>query len=273
MSSALTHSNTLIIDSHCHFDLVIQALKEPPETLLKKAQSHNINIIIVPGLDPNQWKTVIALAEKHNEIYFAAGLHPWWIDKQVNLNLKDLRVQISTQLNHPKCIAIGECGLDAFIDTDMALQEKILEVHLDLAQQFKKPIILHSRKTDHLLQRLLKKHPLKAGGVLHAFSGHPDIAQQFVKQGLHLGIGGTITYPRARKTIQACEKIGLEHLILETDAPDMPIKGFQGQTNTPEQIVHVAQALADIKQIPLDEVITKTTQNALCLFNLKDHMI
>ena len=155
MSSALTHSNTLIIDSHCHFDLVIQALKELPETLLKKAQSHNINIIIVPGLDPNQWKTVIALAEKHNEIYFAAGLHPWWIDKQVNL--KDLRVQISTQLNHPKCIAIGECGLDAFIDTDMALQERILEVHLDLAQQFKKPIILHSRKTDHLLQRLLIK--------------------------------------------------------------------------------------------------------------------
>ncbi len=260
-------NDSSLIDSHCHFDLVIQKTKLAPEQLLQQAAEQKISKIIIPGLYPEQWHHIQKLSNTYSQLYFAVGIHPWWIAKTRSTQPIQLRELILELAQDSRCVAIGECGLDQHIDIDMKVQIEYLHFHIELANQTKKPLILHSRQTDHLILQQLKQHPLAHQGVMHAFTGHSQVAEAFLNQGLYLGAGGSITYPRARKTIESFCKIPLDRVLLETDAPDMPMKGRQGRINLPEYLTDVAECLSEQRQISMSNIQQQTAQNARRLFS------
>jgi TatD DNase family protein len=132
---------------------------------------------------------------------------------------------------------------------------------LELAQSLRLPVVLHHRQSHNELIRLIKHHKFSRRGVIHAFSGSYQIAKTYIELGFYLGIGGTITYPRGKKTRDAIADIPLEYLLLETDAPDMPLCGFQGQRNSPTQLPIIAEALATLKHIDVEQVARVTSAN------------
>lgn len=147
-------------------------------------------------------------------------------------------------------------------------QQWLLDEQLKLAKRYDLPVILHSRRTHDKLAMHLKRHDLPRTGVVHGFSGSLQQAERFVQLGYKIGVGGTITYPRASKTRDVIAKLPLASLLLETDAPDMPLNGFQGQPNRPEQAARVFAVLCELRREPADEIAQALLNNTYTLFNV-----
>jgi TatD DNase family protein len=165
--------------------------------------------------------------------------------------------------------AIGETGLDSHISVDMNIQKRVLHAHLDVAEFYGLPVILHHRKSHHLLLEALKASSFSGKGVIHAFSGSIDVAERYIEKGFCLGIGGTITYERAKKTKETVAHLLRYHadcILLETDAPDMPMSGRQGQPNMPHYLTDVVTALAALSDLEPNEVQSITSANYARLF-------
>ena len=165
--------------------------------------------------------------------------------------------------------AIGETGLDGHIPVDMNVQKQVLHAHLDIANSFGLPVILHHRRSHHLLFEALKASSFEGRGVIHAFSGSTDVAKRYIDRGFCLGIGGTITYERAKKTKDTVTYLLRNHpesILLETDAPDMPMSGRQGQPNMPHYLTDVVAALSGLSEIEPNEIKTITSANYARLF-------
>jgi TatD DNase family protein len=141
-----------------------------------------------------------------------------------------------------------------------------LDVHLQVARELSMPIIIHCRKAHNEMMKSLSGQNIKSGGVIHAFSGSIDLAKQYWALGFYLGVGGTITYERANKTRETVKQLPIEAMVLETDAPDMPLSGKQGQRNSPENIPEVARTLANIRGDSLQYIAQQTTENTKKLF-------
>lgn len=267
-----SNSSPQFIDTHCHFDFA--PFDEDREQVWRACAHQGVCAMIVPGVAPDQWGKAAQLSEDYAGISHAVGVHPWWVDKlgyggaPSQSQLTALHQTLASALKTSGCIALGECGLDGAIATPLAIQQQILEVHLELAQELKKPLIIHCHKAHNELIAQLKHHQLSAGGVIHAFSGSLEMAQTYRDMGFKLGIGGTITYERAKKTRNAVAHIELDALVLESDAPDMPLQGRQGQRNSPDLIPLIAQALAELRGLPVEEIARATGANARQLFAL-----
>lgn len=256
-------TNSYFIDSHCHLDL--EPLKDRLDELWQDCQNNNIQQAIIPGLYQQQWQNLQTLTGSHQGLFFAAGIHPWFIKKN-SLNKQQFLETLQSITAHKHCVAIGECGLDKLIDENFQTQKEILHWHCQAAEVLQLPLILHVRKAHNELLEILNQYPLKAGGVIHAFTGSHELAQQYWQRGFYLGVGGTITYPRAKKTINAIQQMPLESLLLETDAPDMPLHGFQGEANTPMQLIRIAESLAKIKNKDIESIRQQSMNNCLVFF-------
>ncbi len=274
--------NTMqFFDSHCHFDFV--EFNADRTALWQTCNARGIVHLLMPGVAPEQWQRAAQLCAQYDGLFYAAGIHPHWIEQQQWFQKDGLglltgqtqekiialisnEVLRATNTGASHCLAVGECGLDKMIATPLALQQQLLGIHIDVANQFRKPLIIHCVRAHNELLALLKKSKANCGGVIHAFSGSYEVAQQYVALGFYLGIGGTITYERAQKTRAAVAKIPLEFLVLETDAPDMPLYGKQGQRNSPEYIPQVAQVLADLRGVTVHDIAGATSKNAVRLF-------
>lgn len=258
----------IFFDSHCHFDF--PEFDDQRKPIWSKAQLLGVTQLLIPSVSPDHWSQARKISDSFSGIVWAAGLHPWWINDFLHQHtLDDLTHHLNTVIREQDCVAIGETGLDAVIDLDLSTQIACLQCHIDLAKQFAKPLILHSRKTHTELIAIIKNNQLTSRGVIHAFSGSYEQAKSFVDAGFYLGIGGVITYERANKTREAIKKIPLEYLLLETDAPDMPLQGQQGKINSPIYLPLIAECLADLKQLSLDKIAEQTTRNAETLFGIK----
>jgi len=259
-------------DSHCHFDFAV--FDNDRDLIWRECNALGINHLIIPGVAPEQWPIAASIAQPHKNIYVGVGLHPWWVSKNITTDniapyLATTRLYLEKNIIQSKCIAVGECGLDGAIATPMELQQQVLELHLQLAQQTSMPLIIHCRKAHNELLVQLKHYDLPSGGVIHGFSGSYELAVSYWDMGFRLGIGGTITYERANKTRTAVKKLPLAALLLETDAPDMPLSGKQGEYNSPMCIVEIAQALADLRGETLEHIAAQTTFNAKQLFKIE----
>jgi len=252
-------------DSHCHFDFA--AFDQDREELWQQCQSAGLTQLLIPGTEPEQWQKAEMLSQYYKGILIAAGIHPWCVNQVAQLSA-DLYDLWRKQLQHSACVAIGECGLDAMIDTPMDQQIVFFEAHLQLACEHDIPLIIHVRKSHNDTLRLLQQYKPSAGGVIHGFSGSKELAEQYWRLGFYLGIGGTITYPRANKTREAVKHLPLEALLLETDAPDMPLIGHQGERNSPLRIVDIAASLAELRGETLERIALTTTSNSQTLFRL-----
>lgn len=249
------------IDSHCHLDF--SQFDDCREQIIQQAKKLGIHQFIVPSVSSGNWQSVHKLSTQNSEVYFSLGLHPYFYQPDSTLDTELLNELIADK----KCVAIGECGVDSSNDNIEGQKSMFIE-HIKLANNYKKPLIVHHRKSHHHILQCFKRQPPLYGGVIHAFSGSYQDAQNYLNLGFKLGMGGTITYPRATKTINTLSKLSLNDLVLETDSPDMPLCGYQGQVNTPAQLVLVAQALANILDNPIEEIAKQTTANCKQLFKL-----
>lgn len=250
-------------DTHCHFDF-------PPFTgdelaSLVKAGQAGVEKIIVPAIEAKRFAKVLALAAQHPMLYAAIGLHPIVIHQHQDASLALLEHHL--QQRPPKLVAMGEIGLDLYMENPLfERQEAILDAQLKLAKRYDLPVILHSRRTHDKLAAHLKRHNLPRTGVVHGYSGSLQQAERFVELGYLIGVGGTITYPRASKTRDVMAKLPLASLLLETDAPDMPLNGWQGQPNRPERVADVFQVLCELRSEPPEEIANALICNADKLF-------
>ena len=257
--------NGRFIDTHCHFDF-------PPftgdeEASIQRAAAVGVNKIIIPATEADNFPRVLALAERFPPLYAAVGLHPIVVERHNDENLAQLEAAIA--LKPAKLVAVGEIGLDLYRENpQFERQQSLLDEQLRLAKRYDLPVILHSRRTHDKLALHLKRHNLPRTGVVHGFAGSFQQAERFVQLGYKIGVGGTISYPRASKTRDVMAQLPLSSLVLETDAPDMPLNGYQGQPNRPERVAEVFTHLCSLRHESPEEIVTALLENTHALFGL-----
>ncbi len=273
-----------MIDSHCHLDLL--ASKVDLQISLENAKAAGLTRIMAPSINPQSWEALHALSEHYSRLLpidTALGLHPYFLtdskqdntastidrpEQAIDENLEQLEAAAATL--HPSVKALGETGIDGHINVPLTLQKRVLHAHLKLADAISLPVILHHRKSHHLLLEALKQAKYQGVGVVHAFSGSVEAAKAYIERGFYLGIGGTITYERARKTRDTLKYLLENHfdkILLETDAPDMPMYGRQGVPNEPQYLTDVVDVVHELFAVSPDQTTTITTENYLRLFN------
>lgn len=253
-----------LIDTHCHLD--VSAFADDLEEVLQRAHVAGISTFIVPAIDQNHWQHLSQIVHTHPGLHPAYGLHPMYMQahEQAHLELLD------HWLDMHNAVAVGECGLDFYIpDYDREAQIRLFEAQLHIAKNHQLPVIIHCRKAmDQVIQLLRRIRPLT--GVLHSFNGSLQQAQQCMELEFSFGIGGPLTYERAKKFRKLVAQLPQESLLLETDAPDQPVQGHQGQRNEPVLMLNVLHALAEARGEAPDEVARYTSANARRLFNLPE---
>ncbi|HOX24706.1 MAG TPA: TatD family hydrolase [Candidatus Krumholzibacteria bacterium] len=251
-----------LIDTHCH--LTERPLCESLAAVLDRAARAGVTRIVVPAYDPPSWPLVQALAAANpGTIYPALGLHPWVADQRLDLG------DLANRLRDCRAVAIGEVGLDTRIESpDLLVQIPALEQQLELARDLGLPVILHCRGAFAELADVLERFSPRLQGVLHAFSRSPELARRFLRLGLHLGIGGSVTRPRARNTRATANTLPLERLLLETDAPSIGLEGIPPEAVEPRHVRDVAETVAHLRGVEPDRIADATTRNAAQLFGL-----
>jgi len=250
-------SSERFTDSHCHLDF--EDFDADRDAVMARAVAAGVDKFLVPGITHAQWPRLAMLAQHYPSWHVAYGLHPYFLNPDLDYQtaLRELprwllgEMPVATEKcdatavtqaprNQP-AIALGEIGLDAS-KPHPELQRFVFEQQLDIAAELAMPVILHHRKTlDEMLVVVRKKRI--CGGIVHAFSGSYEQAQAWVDAGFRLGVGGVITYERARKTRAAIARMPHSALVLETDSPDMPLSGQQGQRNEPANIARIAREI------------------------------
>ncbi|WP_417504493.1 TatD family hydrolase [Marinomonas gallaica] len=245
----------MLIDTHCHLDF---SVFKDLSALLVASRSVGVAHFIVPSTTAESWSGVVALQKQHSEINVALGLHPYFLDSFKHHHLEQLEAALLTN----DVVAVGEIGLDKWPRMpDYELQQEVLLAQLNIAQKHHLPVILHARKSEDDLLKVMRQARFSQGGIVHAFNGSLEQAKRFKKLGFVLGIGGTVTYPRAKKAQRVLQALADEDFVLETDSPDMPVSGYQGQVNTPLRVVDIARVVANLRQQSVADVARYTSAN------------
>ena len=255
----------MIIDTHCHLD--DERYREDISEVIERAKVSGVERFIIPGADPKTLNRAIELAENYDEIYFAVGVHPY--DAQ-NYN----RDFLEKFVTHPKCVAIGECGLDYFrlpeskdeIEVEKELQKEIFVDQILLAKEFKLPLIVHIRDSSFDSLKLLEEYVGDEGGVLHCYNADESLLKLSDKN-FYYGIGGVLTFKNARKLINVYPKIPKERVIIETDAPYLTPHPYRGKRNEPSYCKLVVAKMAELSAEKESEIEVYTTNNAFKLFS------
>jgi TatD DNase family protein len=257
----------MIIDTHTHLDN--EKFYDDVDEVIQNAINSNIKAFIIPGANLDDLPRAVKLSEKYKNIYFAVGVHPYDIDN-FDINIMEKYV------NHPKCIAIGECGLDYFRLPDnedekqlnISKQKEVFITQINFAKKVKKPLIIHIRDASNHSKAILLEHNVKeVGGVLHCFNADEQLLS-LSDEGFYFGIGGVVTFKNAKKLIEVLPKIPLDKLLLETDAPYLTPHPNRGKRNEPKYTTLVSQKISEILNISDDEVQDLTTTNAKRLFDI-----
>ncbi len=247
------------IDTHCHLDAA--EFDADRDVVYAAAVAGGVGIQVIPAVSRDNFDAVAATCARYPGCLPAWGLHPMYIDVHRPEHLADLRAQIETQ----RPVAIGEIGLDLFVDLDYATQEYFYVEQLKIALDYDLPVLLHCRKANDQLLKHLRRIGVR-GGIAHAFNGSPQQAEEFIKLGFKLGFGGAFTWPRANNLRRLATGLPLEAIVLETDSPDIPPVWIGRGRNSPAELPRIAQTLAELRGIDLEMVARATTQNACALF-------
>jgi TatD DNase family protein len=251
------------VDSHCHLDFDV--FNTQRESILLQGRNKGMMNLLVPATQSKRWNQLIALANEHNDIVIALGLHPYFLCDE-KINTIDTLPSLIKKNTH--VVAIGETGLDAMIDdVSFDVQRDFFVKHLQLAQELQKPLILHVRKCHDEVIGLLKRYSLN-GGVIHAFSGSLQQAENYVKLGFKLGFGGAITYDRAKKLQTTFKALPIESILLETDAPDMRPTFARETISSPLYIpryITIMAALRGMSEEAFSEVCLNNFKNTFLL--------
>jgi len=253
-----------LIDTHSHIDLPV--FLDDFQHVLESARKVGVVSQILPGVYRNGWKRILSLCEKETDLYAAIGLHPMYLEHH---SASDL-VELQDHATKGRLVAIGEIGLDYFIkNTNHRAQQELFEAQLIIAAKSKLPVLLHVRKAHDQVQATLRKMHFKHGGIVHAFSGSMQQAEQYVKLGFFISVCGTVSYDRATRIRGVVGELSLDSLVLETDSPDIPPAVHHGQRNSPEYLPEILIALAELRGEPQKLIAQQTTANARNILSLK----
>lgn len=254
-----------IFDTHCHLNL--PELNADPASVVVRAHNANVRKILVPGCDVQTSQNAVLLAEKFLDVVASIGLHPSYVE---HLQAGDLE-RIFALADSEKVVAVGEIGLDYFHCQDEKLREKqrkIFREMLRFAKVKKLPVLIHGRDAVADCITILREEKIKKA-VFHCFSGGLDEMHEIVNNGWSLSFTGIITYPKAESLREVVQNVPAESFFLETDAPYLAPQSVRGQINEPAFTLEIAQKVAEIRGMSLEEVVRLTTDNALKFFKLK----
>ncbi|NPA28481.1 MAG: TatD family hydrolase [Epsilonproteobacteria bacterium] len=249
----------MIIDTHVHLD--DNRYKDDLDEVLKRAKDAGVVKYIIPGADPTTLPRAIELSEKYEDIYFAVGVHPYDKDRYD-------RELLEKYITHPKCVAVGECGLDYYrlpkdkkeADKEKEEQKEIFIDQIELANRYKKPLIVHIREASLDSKNILEQYS-KYGGVLHCFNAS-EILIDLAKKGFYFGIGGVITFLNAKKLVRVYPKLPIDRLLIETDGPYLTPHPYRGKRNEPAYCRLILKKMSELSQIEeekLEDIILENT--------------
>jgi len=251
-----------MFDTHCHLD--VSEFAHDRTQVLAAARANGVHSQLIPAIDLAHWQGIATLCAENHGLYPAYGLHPIY---QSAHRVEHL-IALENWLRTHHAVAVGEFGLDFFAAAaERSAQKQFFEAQLKIARDFDLPVVLHARKALDEVINGLRKYAVKKG-VLHSFSGSQQQADNLIKQGLTLGIGGPVSYPRAQRLRNIVKNMPIESLLLETDAPDQPLCGFQGARNEPAQLVRVLDIIAELRGITSAELERATDLNAARVFGI-----
>ncbi|QXM06869.1 TatD family hydrolase [Crassaminicella indica] len=255
----------MLFDTHAHLD--DGRFDNDREKIIENAKANGISYIVNPGADFESSVKSIELANQYDMIYAAVGVHPHDAEDVDDMTLSLLK----GLAKKPKVVAIGEIGLDYHYDhSPRDIQREIFRKQIALAKEVNLPIIIHDREANDDVMRILKEEKaFDTGVVIHCFSGSRELARQYIKLGAFISIAGPVTFKNARKTVEVVESIPLEYLFVETDSPYLTPVPFRGKRNESSYVRYVAERIAEIKGLSLEEVAHQTTENAKKFFGIK----
>lgn len=256
----------MIIDTHCHLD--DERYNNDLDAVLQNAKEQGVKKFIIPGADPKSLERAVEISEQYDDVYFAVGVHPY--DAQ-NYD----KAYLETFVSHPKCVAIGECGLDYYrlpetedeIEAEKKMQKEVFIDQIKWAKELKKPLIVHIRESSADCLALLDEYAGEEGGVLHCYNADESLLK-LAKKNFYYGIGGVLTFKNAKKLINVYPKIPQEKLLIETDAPYLTPHPHRGKRNEPSYTTFVSDKMCELSALSRVEMDDLTTQNAARLFGI-----
>jgi len=256
----------MIFDTHAHYD--DDAFDSDREKLLSSLPSKGVGYVVNVTASYASLEKSISIAKRYDHVYTSVGLHP----TEVYELSADILDSVEKQCANKKVVAIGEIGLDYhYPDTDEAKQKEFFEAQLEMARRNKLPVIIHSRDAAADTMEIMKKHHAEEiGGVVHCYSYSLEMAREYVKMGLFIGIGGVVTYKNSRKLKECAVNLPLESIVLETDCPYLAPVPNRGQRNDSLNLFYVADEIAALRGITRKEVIDTTRENAFRLYRMTD---
>ncbi|WP_070121528.1 TatD family hydrolase [Bacillus marinisedimentorum] len=254
----------MLFDTHTHLNA--EQFDEDRQEVIQRALDAGVSRMVVVGFDRKTIPEAIEMAETHDFIYAAVGWHP--VDA-IDMTDEDLD-QIEKLAEHPRVVAIGEIGLDYHWDkSPKDVQQEVFRRQIRLARKVKLPIVIHNRDaTQDVIDILKEENAAEVGGIMHCFSGSPEIAREAVDMDFYISLGGPVTFKNAKKPKEVAVDIPLERLLVETDCPYLAPHPNRGKRNEPAYVKLVAEQIADLKGLSYEEVAKKTSDNARQLFGI-----
>ena len=251
----------MFIDTHCH---ISKEDYSDIDLLVKENINNNVNKVIVSGCTKKDILETLELIDKYDSLYATIGYHP----SEVKITTLDDLVLLEEQLKHKKVVGVGEIGLDYhYGKEDIEEQKKLFRKQLSIAEKYNLPVVIHSRDATQDTISILKEYP-NVKGDIHCFSGSLETARIYLNMGYYLGIGGVVTFKNSNLS-GVIKEIGLDHILLETDAPYLTPEPYRGKINSSKYIPNIAEKIANVLDISVEEVEKITSSNANILFDLK----
>ena len=254
----------MLFDTHAHMN--DSAFDDDREVVLLGLKDKGVDLMMNVGCCLDSSKDCIAMAEKYPFVYASVGSHPDSADEVDEAVIEQYR----KMAQHPKVKAIGEIGLDYYYETiPREIQQKAFRMQMELAREISMPVIVHERNAHDDGMRIAKEYK-GVTGVFHCYSGSAEMARQLVDMGWYIGFTGVLTFKNARKAVETAQRIPLERIVLETDCPFMAPEPFRGRRNDPGYLYRMAERLAEIRGICVEEVRAVTTENAKKLYRIEN---
>ena len=250
----------MYFESHAHYD--DERFDEDRDTLLASFPAEGIETVVNASSDIKSSKASIALSEKYPFFYAAVGVHPHEVENITEADIDELR-KLS---KHPKVVAIGEIGLDYYYDlSPRDLQRHWFKRQLELADELKMPVIIHSRDAAQECFDIIKNSNVR-NGVINCYSGSAEMAEEYIKMGFYIGVGGSLTFKNNKKGVETVERIPIEKILIETDSPYLAPVPYRGKRNDSRLLKYVVERISQIKNIPENDICNITKNNAQNLF-------
>lgn len=260
----------MLIDTHAH--LYLEAFDEDRDAVLERAEEAGVDRIVMPAIDVASIRTAVDLCEEHDGLYAMAGLHPSDVKEATEEDFE----AVVEWCEHPSIVAVGESGLDYYWDRSFdQKQQAFFRRHIRLAIDVDLPLVIHNRDATETILAILEEEyeetsrPEKMRGILHCYVDPPAVAQRAWELGFYVGVGGILTFSNS-DVDEYVQDVPLEQIVVETDSPYLAPEPNRGDRNEPAYVRHVAEALADAKDVSINEVERITSQNAEDIYGLAD---